>query len=366
MEKDYTASTIHSEKALSLLSELQADNEVGALHRNFMLARLDSIEAYEESLKSELEKCAKEKEDIHKHSQDVGEERSIHRRKLARSVLDLLSAESGTITNRALLWRTIAEKNLAHYIPPERKEACATLLMDIDESVRRATIDRSLAPVLKIDKHPWLGKKPVATYGVIANDATGLGVSDEEYAPIVPLDSEVSSTGYTSEPRKYIDLPLNGIVRYHNNGHVVEVNLHDEKSTSQRNKPLSDSATTDILLGTSSIQAYIESLYSDDASKGTALTFSKLLYAHSPEMLTLMPTDSPLRTNLSRYGVESLLKKHESEASIASTPLGDFTYYAQFISTPEDRKEILSLLDTLKTPTVSVVRYALETSLPSV
>ncbi len=164
---------------LSALDAIRAENKRGAVHRDFMQARLDDIAERKKKLEQEMVQCDEEEKEVYRHSHEVGDKFLSRRNELSRAAIQLLKIESGEISDRSLLWTFIAERQLAHYKDDSTKESYVAKLTRIDYVIRQASDLGISLPVLTIH-HDSLYTGNAFDANLVHTDpiTTGLVVSD--------------------------------------------------------------------------------------------------------------------------------------------------------------------------------------------
>ena len=249
---NHEASARHTEKALTILRELQADNENGGLHRDFMQTRLDGVEQRMALLNEELARCEAEKKEIKKFSHDIGKERLQTRNQLAQKAFKLLENEEGDITNRTLLWQTCAEQKLAHYDSPEAKQEYACLLGAIDTTLQAAHTRGTSHTLLIVkddsrdrDTDYW---REIHFY---ETDPTANGlVAFTTSSPTIKIREQTEAANYIAYANKSeVEVPKLGHINYH---------TADNQTITTRLVG-ADRTKTDIAMGAEPIKIYLDS-----------------------------------------------------------------------------------------------------------
>lgn len=346
MTRPIEAITAHTNSAVEVLHELQQDNQEGGLHRDFMQARLDAIEQYEATLKTELERCKAEKDEVYKHSKEVGAEKQRHRQNLARKAIQLISNESGEVTDRTLLWQVISTGQFAHHESQEKKDEYSNLLEYVDSILQTAHTDAISLPVLVTRRDTrFEGQAFEASIGQTDPSSNGLLVPEIlQDAPYIQLLSPTTNTRAQSHPldETRLKIPTRGSVRFYNTDNPQTLMVIAEYEESK----WSDYNQTDFVVGKDAIVSYVDA---ELKTNPKIWNIAQIIRHSQPSLYDVLIERTLLGKRISRQATDTL-SGHIEDRSIGQLSTLTITSLTLLITETEDKERIRSQLSQLDTP----------------
>jgi hypothetical protein len=339
-EIEREASVNHVEKAMDVLQTLQTENETGEFHRDFMQARLKDVEQREALLKEELARCEAERNDINKHSHDVGYERMHIRNNLARAAFQLLANENGTIKNRSLLWKIVAEQKLAHYEKADAKERYAVMLDAIDSTLRDAHAKNITHPVL-VMRHDAHYTDDASELYLHETDVESDGVAGlYDRSALVGLRDTTSSNVTQSlyDNKSDLEIPRFGLINYYEpSGRVITTEL--DASVSYK---------TDLVIGAESLSSYFDLCLSNNPTllKTQVKQLTHQLRIRRSEPLTELAMQHAIGEHISRFSTDEFISELGKKRLTLDT-VADANY---LIRSPDDRQRVIDSVNQLANP----------------